>query len=411
MAAIHPFRALRYSPDVIHDLSRVIAPPYDVIEAEEQERLYQASSYNIVRLILGKQYPTDTSEDNRYPRAAADFANWRKNQVLRQDPTPALYVIEHQFASGGAMRSRLGFIALLELGESIERSVYRHEATLAAPKEDRTRLLEAVPANLEPIFCVFPDRDGTVQGILRGLTKRERMTAAGTLHGEAVFVWVITDPDVIQQVTRQLSSVAVLIADGHHRFEVAVAHRARYGTVMAYCVSMEDPALEVWPIQRVVQYSSKASLQSLQGVCVVQPASDLAEVLRWLTAEGAEGRFGCYDGRGWSCVTVEPERLAAWLMAPPMPLPLAVLDVSLLHGLILPNLGADGADRAGVRYTAEVSQAVRMVDRGQGSSAWLLRGLSLKQVYALATQGLTLPSKSTYFHPKVPSGLMINPLA
>src|SRR3989338_4361362 len=163
MAQVHPFRALRYDATVVGELSRVIAPPYDVIDAQEQERLYRASPHNIVRLILGKQSPTDTEEENRYTRARRDFDAWCREGILRQDATPALYAIEHVFADpGGARRTRLGVIAVLGLDGGAE-GILKHERTLPGPKADRTKLLEAVPANLEPIFCVYPDAAGGMQ--------------------------------------------------------------------------------------------------------------------------------------------------------------------------------------------------------------------------------------------------------
>ena len=171
MPILEPFRALRYQPERVQGLSRVLAPPYDVISPAQQDALYHASPYNAVRLILGKQAPTDTDADSRYTRARRDFDAWRASGVLSQDAAPALYLIEHTFPQDGQRRTRLGFLALLRFTDPIERAVYRHEATLAAPKVDRTKLLEAIPANLEPIFCVYPDagvpcRRGWTGGVL-----------------------------------------------------------------------------------------------------------------------------------------------------------------------------------------------------------------------------------------------------
>ena len=413
MVAIRPFRALRYNPELIDDLSRVIAPPYDVIGPEEQAQLYETSPYNIVRLILGKQHPTDTPQDNRYTRAQQDFGVWLSQKVLRPDPAPALYLVEQTFADAGQPRSRLGFIALLELSSSMDRAVYRHEATLAAPKADRTKLLEAVPVNLEPIFCVYPDQGGAVQASLRGLAAAAEPTVQAKFKGDSIRLWAVTEPRTVQDVTRALTSVAVLIADGHHRFEVAYANRDRYGALMAYFVSMEEPSLVVRPIHRVVRHQATTNLETLRDVCLVDRASDLASVTRWLQEGAEQGRFGYSDGRALYQVTVQPDRLARWLMAPSVPLPLATLDVSLLHGLILPSLGYAAGEAGGegaIRYTADASEALRDAGRGGGQSAWLLREIPLPQVYALAANGLALPPKSTYFYPKVPSGLTLNPL-
>ncbi len=423
MAAVTPFRALRYNPAVVGDLSAVLSPPYDVINPQQQEQLSQASPYNVVRLILGKQYPTDNAEDNRYLRAKRDFGTWRENRILQLDPAPAIYLIEHAFTDeGGRTCSRLGFIALLQLEEPAERMVYRHEATLAAPKEDRTKLLQEVPANLEPIFCVYPDPRGDIQALLRSATQRSAPAAAAAINGEAVTVWPVTDDAVIQHLATHLAPSAVLIADGHHRFEVAYANRSRYGALMSYFVSMAETSLVVRPIHRVVQAGAEDA-RALGELCRMEPAQDVPAVLRWLKEERgqpeAAGRFGYFDGRTLYAVTLQPNRLAEWMMKPTVPFALAPLDVSLLHHLILPRLGGNsvhgtasaGAGGSSVQYTASASEAVDAAAAGQGRSAWLLRGIPLSQVYALTSQGFTLPPKSTYFYPKVPSGLTINPLA
>jgi uncharacterized protein (DUF1015 family) len=405
MVAIHPFRALRYGPALAGGLGRVLCPPYDVIDPDEQERLYQRSPYNAVRLVLGKILPGDSARENRYTRALRDFTAWRQSHALEQDPVPALYLVDHAFSDGAARQSRLGFIALLELGDGIERMVYRHEATLAAPKQDRTRLLEEVPACLEPIFCVYPDEGGSIQQRLRRLAQAPA-TAEAAMDGETIRLWAVTDPAAIRQIREGLGKSAVLIADGHHRFEVACAARSRYGALMAYFVSMAEPALVVRPIHRIIQQPAAASRKPLEGLCRFEPVQDLAAALRWLDGQTGPGRFGWYDGAAYWTVTVRPEALRDWLAHPPVDKPLAELDVLLLHGLLLPRAAA----QAQCAYAAEASRAVREAAEGTGRSAWLLRGIPLTQVYALASQGLTLPPKSTYFYPKVPSGLTIHPL-
>lgn len=402
MAAIRPFRALRYDVRRSGDLSTVLSPPYDVIEPDEQERLYQASPHNVVRLILGTQQPTDTASDNRYTRAANDFDAWQQAGVLRRDPVPALYLVEHEFEAGGARHTRLGFLALLEFTEPVERSVLRHEKTLSAPKEDRTRLLEAVPANLEPIFCVYPDEDGAVQALLKDRA-RTNPDAEGTLDGQRIKLWMITEPEIIGRIAGAMAPSAMLIADGHHRFEVAYARRGKFNALMAYFASMADPALVIRPIHRVVASGRRLEPEALSGFCTVEPAADLAGITGWLANEREFGRFGWSDGRAFYRLTVRPERLSRWLDAPTVPKPLARLDVSLLHGLLLPGLGVSGA---AIRYTAEAERALRELE-GVGS-LWLLRGIPLADVYVIAAQGLTLQPKSTYFYPKVPSGLTIN---
>ena len=408
MPAIRPFRALRYDPGLAGDLSRVIAPPYDVIGPQEQDRLYRASPYNVIRLILGKISPADTAQENRYSRAKQDFTAWCGQRILTQDEQPAFYLIEQTFADAdGARKTRLGFIALMELGD--ERAVYKHEATLAAPKQDRTKLLEAIPANLEPIFCVYPDEGAAVHRRLRDYAAHAPPTVRATLGGDGITLWAVTDQTVIKDVAHRLEPVTVLIADGHHRFEVAYANRQRYGTLMTYFVSMEEPSLVVRPIHRVLKELGRQETEALRGVCELSPIAELTALLQWLGGEAAGGRFGYYDGYAFYRAVVRPERLQAWLKAPTVPSPMASLDVCLLHGLILPSL-TNGAS-AECAYTADAAQAVHSADQSEHQSAWLLRGIPLAQVYALAKQGHALPPKSTYFYPKVPSGLTINRLA
>jgi len=215
----------------------------------------------------------------------------------------------------------------------------------------------------------------------------------------------VTDTMLIEQVQRGLAASAVLIADGHHRFEVAKSQRQRYPWVMSYFASMADPALEIRPIHRIVE--AKLDVGALGRVCSVKPAPDLDGVLRWLAAGEGQGRFGAYAESKYYQVEVSPAALAQWLMAPTVPLPLATLDVSILHGLILPRLGINGT---GVTYTGNLNDALEAARRpAAGTAAWLLRGIPLAQVFALASQGLLLSPKSTYFYPKVPSGLVINP--
>ncbi|MBI4343947.1 MAG: DUF1015 domain-containing protein [Candidatus Omnitrophica bacterium] len=403
MVAIAPFRALRYDPAMVESLEKVIAPPYDVIDEAEQARLYDASPYNIVRLILGRQHPADTEQENRYTRARRDFEAWRRGGALQLEAREALYVIEHAFTRDGRRHARLGFLALLELGEETPRHILRHEATLAAPKADRTKLLEALPANLSPVFCVYPDEGGALQSRLAGLTAQPPSGVAA-LHGEPIRLWTVTAADVIEAVKRQLAGTAVLIADGHHRFEVAYAHRQRYPRVMCYFVSMADPGLVMRAIHRVVRPLQPAEAAALQELCAAEPARDLKELLGWLSQDAAPGCFGRVDGGRCEKVRVRPQRLAAWQAQADEAL--RRLDVGILHRLLLPGVGVSPPE---VQYAAEAPQAVEMARKGQGS-AWLLRPIPVRQVYELAAAGVTLPPKSTFFYPKVPSGLAINPL-
>lgn len=430
MAKIRPFSALRYSPEVLmqeaavtasngalsagsssnthsgspFDLSSLIAPPYDVIDGAEQERLYSASKYNIVRLILGKQSSSDTDSDNRYTRAQKDFDAWRKQGILQCDEKPAIYCVEHAYRYEGKTHRRLGFIALMELHDNTENDVYRHEETLSRPKQDRAKLLEAVPANLSPIFCVYPDKSGSVQSILQEITSQDQASVKADIKDQAVRMWAVSDETKIAQIRQVIDEHAVLIADGHHRFEVAFGNRKQYGFVMAYFVSMSDPSLLIRPIHRVVRHSEKPSLSQLQQFCDLEKADNIDAVSSWLEANEKIGQFGVYDGDSYWKVEIKQAALEQWVASKESSTETAEMDIFLLHGFLLPCLGK-GCE---CQYIADYDRAVKAVDSDRQKIAWFLRSVSLKKVYDLASKGITLPPKSTFFYPKVLTGLTLN---
>ncbi len=399
MPRILPFRAVRFTP-AAGALDALIAPPYDVLSPADQDRLYAASPHNIVRLMLGKQFADDTDQNNRYTRARRDFDVWQAGGVLRRDAAPALYLLEHMFTAPGdaVRRKRLGFIALLDLADAEQ--VLRHEATLSAPKADRTKLLEAVPANLEPIFCVYPDAGGAIHArVMQAAASAP--DATGRLGEDEIRVWALTDPGVVQDIAGRVAQAQLMIADGHHRFEVGRAHRDRYGAMMAYFVSMAEPALVVHPIHRLIDGPAPAAAATLARLCRLEPVPDPAGLPAWIAQAGLGYRFGLRDATGWHRVQVLPEAASGWLAQAGPPRELAALDVSVLHGLLLPALGVEASR---VRYTGSFQEAVS----APVGAAWLLRGIPLDTVYQLARQGIMMPPKSTYFYPKVPSGLTIN---
>ena len=460
MVAIAPFRALRYNLDRI-DLSTVVAPPYDVISPADQESLYARSPYNIVRLILGKQRPEDTSSSNCYTRAQETFSAWRHAGVLMRDAAPAFYLYEHAFTWEGQRLCRLGCVALLVFDGSVPEGVLHHEATFEGPKADRTRLLEAVPANLSPIFFIYHDPTGQLHDRLLHWSREHAPLAAaqipalptqtaGQTSDDVVRVWAVREPDVIRDLIQRFAPGRVLIADGHHRFSVAVSKRHQFGAVMGYFSWMEDPAVRVRPIHRVIEIGPGGWAQwdaRLKTLCHLRPVSGLEPVTSWLADGAGQGRFGYYQQGRFSQMVLREEALAEWLLYPSVPLPLAGLDVTILHELLMPQLleplpteislreisQAEGLSSAArlhkrprpwagsfipsaprqepsyARYTPDPSEAIAMADGHPGRCAWFLRPLPLTQVFALAAQGLTLPQKTTYFYPKLLSGLLLNP--
>jgi len=411
MVALAPFRALRYNGRLVGDLSAVVAPPYDVISPRQQDQLYQRSPYNVVRLILGKDSPADSPSDNRYTRAKQTFEEWRAKGILVRDEVPTLSLCAHTFRWEDRIHRRLGVLALLEFEGSVPDGVLVHEQTFEAPKQDRAQLTEAVQAQLSPIFCVAPDPDRRTASFVERLMRAQPPEAAAHLDDEEVRLWVVSDPEAIRSLQQQTAPHRALIADGHHRFAVALSTRHLCGGVLTYLSWANDPGLLVHPIHRVVRLPAGALERwrsQLRTLCALTPASSLEPLVRWLASSAEQGRFGYYESGRWYQAQVQESVLMPWLMRPSVPLALAGLDVSLLHHLVLPALLRDGTP-ASIRYTPQPAEAAALVEQGEGDCVFLVRPIPLEQVLALAAQGFTLPHKTTYFSPKVLSGLVINP--
>ena len=367
----------------------------------------------MVRLVYGKQSPQDTDADNRYTRAKRDLEAWQRERILVQDAAPALYLYEHTFTFQGESFRRLGVVALLELNDSTREQVLRHEATFSAPKADRTQLLQAVRANLSPVFCIAPDAGGRGLALTDRLSRELPPVASCALGEEAARVWAVTDPAAIQELQELIGSSPVLIADGHHRFEVAWAHRQMSGAVMTYFSWLGDPAVRVRPIHRVMVVPAEAQqgFASRLDACVKRyPCRSVEELFTRLDQSSEPGCFGFYGNGVFSLVRLREAVRSAWHQQRAVPPALADLDVVLLHRALVPRLVEDTAEHDRLfRYTPDPAEALAGIARGEGTCAWFVRPIPLKQVYELASNGLTLPQKTTYFYPKLLSGLFINP--
>ncbi|MFN3476904.1 MAG: DUF1015 family protein, partial [Candidatus Methylomirabilales bacterium] len=267
MASIAPFRGIRYNPEKIGDLSLVVAPPYDVITPSAQDQYYAKHPWNVIRLILGKELLGDDDQKNRYTRACEFFHRWLNEGVLVQDPTPSLYLYEQRFLhprTGESLR-RLGFLALVRLEPWNARVVFPHERTLEKPKRDRLALIRACSANFEPVFAFYPDPLETVQALLE--EEAEKGPALDFLdEGIEHRLWLLQDEGRIREIVEAFQGERLFIADGHHRYETALAFRDElekadpappevkakrpYQYVMMLLVSAHDPGLVILPTHR-----------------------------------------------------------------------------------------------------------------------------------------------------------------
>ena len=424
MAHIEPFRALRYTVPPAPDLTRLIAPPYDVIGPAERRRLAE-NPLNIVHVDL----PEAGDGGDPYRDAAARLARWIRDGVLFRDSADALYVAEQEFPGpDGSPRRRRGLFARLRLEPYAGGVVIPHERTHDGPRADRTRLLAATRANLSPIFFLHPDPGARVAAITGGIVVTPPHAWARVGEGDTVRLWRVAERRTIDDLVGGLRDQWVLIADGHHRYESALAHHAErsaagggegMGHVLAYMCSLDDPGLAILPIHRVVHslpgFDPARVRQALAPSFDLEPKADRADLPRAVAAEaGRAGVFGLLFGGesgGW---------VARWrdgaAVDPPgfedLPAPLRRLDVVLLQRLVFERiLGLDAGRQARQEHLEYVKDAGALVDRGREvAMAVLLNPTRLEQVIDAARHGLRLPQKSTFFHPKVPTGLVIDPI-
>lgn len=432
MPEIAPFRALRYAPSA-GALGDLICPPYDVIGPLEREALVRKHPRNYVRIEL----PADEEGESRYARASRLLRAWVEEGALVKDAEPAIYAVSQGFTVAGETRERRGFMALLRLHEPSEGVVLPHERTLSGPKADRMELMKATRANTSPIFGLFADEENAawraLQLAIGGAAPEGEAETDHVRHR----IWRVTDKKAIEAVKKVLAGKKVYIADGHHRYETALEYkkaidaelgrprpRGGHAYIMAFLCSMNDPGLVVLPTHRLVvglpRFSPDLFLKLVDEYFLVESAGELDSdegldaALQRLRREGQEGHafllvFGG-SARGWLLRkrdTVDTTHVHALPKNPT----LRALDVSILHGLILEHmLGISPEAQArqeNLRYVKDAREAVERAARGEARLAFLINPTPMWQVRAVAEAGEVMPQKSTFFYPKIPSGLAL----
>jgi len=431
---IQPFRALRYAPDVVGDLAAVVAPPYDVIDADERRRLIAQDPRNVVRIDLPIDEPGDEPDD-RYRRAARQLSAWRTDGTLHRDPRPSLYPYEQTYRVPGTDvdRVRRGVFARVRLEAfGPESGIRPHERTLSEPKEDRYRLLRATGVNTSPVVGMYVDSSGQVAEWLSGLVDApvaEVVDADSVAHR----LWrIAADDGTVADVCARIGSGPITLADGHHRYETALRYRdervtgaapdADPGWASILMLLLEPIAgpLTVLPTHRVALgvgdkgvAAVRARLGELFEVDEVRDGEALEATFRGAALDaGGEGRFGLWTREGGAILRARRGAFAAFL--PDGGTALRRLDVTLA-GVALERLaGIDaGAVESGrLRYTKDPAEAIRWVsDRVGGADlAVLLEPTPPSEIVAVAADGDVMPQKSTYIYPKALTGLVINPL-
>lgn len=408
------FHGVRYAPTAVDDLAAVTAPPYDAIDTSLQQALHEASPYNVVRLELGMELDTDDGLANRYTRAARQYQAWRRDGVLIADaPHPRMHVYEQVFTDDGVERRQIGLLAALGLAPWEHGEVVPHERVFRGPVEDRKRLLRALPVNVSPVFVVYPGRPAAVEEAIATAAAgppTHDFRCDDDVHHR---LWPLGEQAVMAAVTAALEDRVGLMADGHHRYTTALeVHREGppvpgSGSVLAYVVAEEDGPV-VRATHRLVRRLPLRwrTLLEEAGAEVARswegPRPDLA--LRELNSGGLA--FGLVTRQRTEILRGEAMRR---VLSSDTPAETAGLDVTVLQSLLVDHLGVP--DRIeDLRYTADVGEALTAIGRGDYEALFLVDPVTLPEVRAAAEAGVRLPPKSTFFHPKPRTGLVLRPL-
>jgi uncharacterized protein (DUF1015 family) len=446
-----PFRAWRYSPKA-GELADLVAPPYDVVGPELQSALSARSPFNVVRVDLGTEDVGDSDTDNRYTRAAELLAEWKKSGVLVRDVDPAVTFVEEVFTGpDGLAGRRHGVLAAMRLTEFDEGIVFPHERTLTGPKEDRFRLMTATAMSLSPVFLLYDlPGDDITAAWKKALGSQPPTSTVADETGNATSLWRTSDPGLVGVVTERLAHARFLVADGHHRYETALRYKriqessvtpaaegaAAYDYCLVYLANKSDPALTIYPTHRLLRGLPEGLVaelpRSLAGSFEVRRltqetvesggggAGGAARAAAAQTAIGAylkshpRGAFGLWgpllDAPYGICLAdraaahVSPEHSDAY----------QELDVAILQALVLEQaLGISASDMAGeknVTFFKDTSDAFARLGSGEFQVGFFMNPTGLEQVYQVASGGERMPQKTTFFYPKLPTGLVLHDL-
>ena len=445
MAEVIPFVATRYANCEAQELALKLAPPYDVIDAAHQQRLYDAHRHNIVRVDFGRKLPNDDDYENRYTRGEAAWREWKKAGVLTEDTQKGFYVYEQEFdvpGTGGRV-CRRGFFGAVRLQDFSEGGIRAHEQTFDGPKADRFRLMRSTNCNFSPIFCIYTDLERSVdKAIAAGIAGQKPIEA--TFDGVVHRMWTLTKPASVTAIGKAMHDQTLFIADGHHRYETALLYRDEMRATLAqqngvqpwdytlmYLNNTCDEGLTILPTHRVLSREAcvgidvEEILTDLEEHFEIEPIkidhanleSEAARLTQLLEQSGrqAPSFIVLVPKGGARLLRLRPETdLNELIEDEAIPLAIKQLDVTLLHQYIInlqvlgnPEIELDDQD---VIYVKDAAKAIEMMKNGRHGIAFLMNPTRIDQVTAIAEMGLRMPHKSTYFYPKLCTGMVMRDL-
>ena len=441
MAQVFPFRAFRYNPDRA-PFELVLTQPYDKISPAMQEKYYAAAPHNLIAVEKGRSNPTDTAQNNVYTRAAASLEEWIRDGIVRQDPAPSFYAYSQEYTVPGAeeRRTRRGFIGAGHLEDYSARVVFRHEHTLSGPKADRLELLRHTQTHTGQLFMLYSDPQRRVEEIFTEAEESAPETELRDEYGVTHRLWIISRPERVAAVQEAMQDQELVIADGHHRYETALAYRnecrsrvgkndpsAPFERVMMTFINTHSEGLTILPTHRVASHIHDFSWPAVRRH--LEPWFATEEFPFSNDAKKAQARkkfLACLAGarakRAIGVYPVDPQKCAFYVLTlrdgvnlaqllPSVSSLQRELDVVLLHeGILEPALGITPqavTAEAHLTYEREAVAALDAVDSGRAQISFLLNPCAVGQVMRIATAGEVMPQKSTDFYPKLLSGITI----
>lgn len=422
MTKIKPFRAVVYNQEKFKDLSHLLCPPYDVISPLEQQYYHDLAPYNFIHILLGKDIPGE----DKYVRSRNYFRDWLKDKILIREEKPAIYFYSQQYNLKGEKRTRVGFIALLRLPDK-NSSVFGHENTRLEPKEDRLKLFKAVKANLSPIFVIFPDKKRIIPQTYQRYIQREKPFMEVIDNQKSVHkLWKLDTPEILAGIENSMAGENIFIADGHHRYEVACTYRDEmkkklgpitgeedFNYILAYFTNLDPKGLTVFAIHRLVRLNVKLDLENfilkLKDYFDVEEVKDRVKFFFLMQKAGqTEHLLGMYKDKRYWFLRLKNVRILDKEIRD-KPKEYRSLDVSILNYLVLDKaLGLDLENKEIITFSPMPEELIEKVDSDSSHIAFFLNPVKVEQIMSVALRQEKMPPKSTYFYPKVLSGLVIN---
>lgn len=423
MAQVKPFKALRYSDSEAEHIDDFICPPYDVVSEDEYNRLLGRSDHNMIRLELPKGA-------NPYHKAKELLEQWKKEGVLKRDQEDSFYIYEEEFRAKGNTYKLKGFIGRLKLSPFSQGEVVPHEQTLSKPKEDRFNLMKATLCNLSQIYCLYSDEKGKNSQLIESLSSKEPDVCVSDEAGITHRLWVVSDERACTAIVDNMEDKRLYIADGHHRYETALNFRdycRRNGItkgrdaqeyVMAMFVDVENSGLVVFPTHRLLQNLRDFNQDNMLSKCEeyfdIRQVQDLSLAQVTLEERYKKGDkvIGVYfGGSGFTLLTLKDTGVMDRFLGDKSTASRQI-DINVLHTLILENILGIGGDKlakqTNLSYTRSFSEAINSVKKGESQCAFLMNPTSVEDIKNVSDAGEKMPQKSTYFYPKLITGLVIN---